>query len=110
MNYASPCQDVVSSHGSANKQRLKSIAGEYDPTGVFQKLQPGYFKLEGAQYRALSAQKYDIRWSRCLVATQIFVHVMSFPYLTYRVVEVGRNPPASTNSSVASPAIVMESI
>jgi FAD/FMN-containing dehydrogenase len=55
MNYASPYQDVISSYGAANKQRLKSIAGEYDPTGVFQRLQPGYFKLEGAPYGAFSS-------------------------------------------------------
>lgn len=50
MNYASPWQDVVSSYGAANQARLKKIAGEYDPAGVFQRLQPGYFKLEGAPY------------------------------------------------------------
>jgi hypothetical protein len=55
MNYASPYQDVVASYGAGNKQRLKSIAGKYDPTGVFQKLQPGYFKLEGAPYGAFPA-------------------------------------------------------
>jgi hypothetical protein len=50
MNYASPWQDPIASYGAANKQRLKQIAGVYDPTAVFQKLQPGYFKLEGAPY------------------------------------------------------------
>ena len=50
MNYASPYQDVIASYGAANKQRLKEIAGFYDPTAVFQKLQPGYFKLEGAPF------------------------------------------------------------
>ncbi|KAI4713811.1 hypothetical protein J4E89_001259 [Alternaria sp. Ai002NY15] len=55
MNYASPYQDVIASYGAANKQRLKSISGEYDPTGVFQVLQPGYFKLEGAPYGAFPA-------------------------------------------------------
>jgi hypothetical protein len=49
MNYASPWQDPIASYG-ANKQRLKKIAAKYDPTAVFQKLQPGYFKLEGAPY------------------------------------------------------------
>ncbi|USP77739.1 uncharacterized protein yc1106_05013 [Curvularia clavata] len=52
MNYASPYQDVISSYGETNKQRLKSIASTYDPTGVFQTLQPGYFKLDGAPYGA----------------------------------------------------------
>ncbi|CAO2652281.1 Nn.00g005640.m01.CDS01 [Neocucurbitaria sp. VM-36] len=55
MNYASPYQDVIASYGSSSKQRLKKIAGIYDPTGVFQKLQPGYFKLEGAPYGAFPA-------------------------------------------------------
>jgi FAD/FMN-containing dehydrogenase len=50
MNYASPYQDVISSYGAANKQKLKDIATNYDPTGVFQTLQPGYFKLDGAPY------------------------------------------------------------
>ena len=48
MNYASQFQDVVSSYGSENKATLKKIAAKYDPTGVFQKLQPGYFKLDRA--------------------------------------------------------------
>ncbi|KAF2821970.1 FAD-binding domain-containing protein [Ophiobolus disseminans] len=46
MNYASQYQDVVGSYG--DPQRLKTVARKYDPTEVFQKLQPGYFKLEGA--------------------------------------------------------------
>ena len=48
MNYASQFQDVISSYGSANKARLVSIAKKYDPTGVFQDLEPGGFKLDGA--------------------------------------------------------------
>ena len=55
MNYASPYQDVISGYGAANKARLKKIAGNYDPTGVFQTLQPGYFKLEGAPYGTFPA-------------------------------------------------------
>ncbi|KAL6711710.1 hypothetical protein ACN47E_004644 [Coniothyrium glycines] len=55
MNYASPYQDVISSYGAGNKQRLKKIAAIYDPTAVFQRLQPGYFKLEGAPYGAYPA-------------------------------------------------------
>ncbi|KAL4879682.1 hypothetical protein BJY04DRAFT_208584 [Aspergillus karnatakaensis] len=45
MNYASRFQDVVSSYGDANKARLRDIASKYDPRGVYQTLQPGYFKL-----------------------------------------------------------------
>ncbi|KIX97936.1 uncharacterized protein Z520_06014 [Fonsecaea multimorphosa CBS 102226] len=47
MNYASQFQDVIASYGSTNKAKLESIAAKYDPTGVFQTLQPGYFKLNG---------------------------------------------------------------
>lgn len=48
MNYASKYQDVIASYGSANKARLQSVAQKYDPSQVYQRLQPGYFKLEGA--------------------------------------------------------------
>ena len=44
-NYASQKQDVFGSYGKANLDRLRSIAAKYDPTKVFQTLQPGYFKL-----------------------------------------------------------------
>lgn len=47
MNYGSQFQDVVSSYGTANKNKLISISKKYDPSGVFQRLQPGYFKLQG---------------------------------------------------------------
>ncbi|KAL4921870.1 hypothetical protein BDW62DRAFT_97984 [Aspergillus aurantiobrunneus] len=45
MNYASHFQDVISSYGASNKARLQEIASKYDPDGVYQTLQPGYFKL-----------------------------------------------------------------
>lgn len=48
MNYGYKDQDVVASYGPDNKKRLMKVAGVYDPKAVFQKLQPGYFKLEGA--------------------------------------------------------------
>lgn len=51
MNYASLFQDVVANYGSANQQRLQDIAAQYDPSGVFEILQPGYFKLHGAPYQ-----------------------------------------------------------
>lgn len=50
MNYASQFQAVIPSYGAANQQKLKRVAKIYDPTEVFQKLQPGYFKLNGAPY------------------------------------------------------------
>jgi FAD/FMN-containing dehydrogenase len=48
MNYASPWQDPVAGYGAANKAKLQQISKKYDPSGVFEKLQPGYFKLDGA--------------------------------------------------------------
>jgi hypothetical protein len=50
MNYAGPYQNVVPGYGEANLAKLKSIAKKYDPRAVFQKLQPGGYKLEGAPY------------------------------------------------------------
>ncbi|KAF2125375.1 FAD-binding domain-containing protein [Dothidotthia symphoricarpi CBS 119687] len=47
MNYASQFQDVIASYGES-KAKLKAIAKKYDPVEVFQKLQPGYFKLDRA--------------------------------------------------------------
>lgn len=53
MNYASQFQDVMASYGAENVARLKAVANKYDPTGVFQKLQPGYFKLDGLSSRSV---------------------------------------------------------
>jgi hypothetical protein len=50
LNYAGPYQNVIPSYGNENLAKLKSIAKIYDPAAVFQKLQPGGFKLEGAPY------------------------------------------------------------
>lgn len=50
MNYAGPYQNVVPSYGEESLARLKSIAKKYDPNAVFQRLQPGGYKLEGAPY------------------------------------------------------------
>ncbi|KAL1955951.1 hypothetical protein VTO42DRAFT_7936 [Malbranchea cinnamomea] len=51
MNYASQFQSVVESYGPTNHKRLKAVAKKYDPFRVFQTLQPGYFKLDGAPDR-----------------------------------------------------------
>lgn len=48
MNYASPFQNVIANYGPDNVSKLKKIAFQYDPTGVFQTLQPGHFKLDRA--------------------------------------------------------------
>ncbi|KAI5303757.1 hypothetical protein KEM56_007219 [Ascosphaera pollenicola] len=45
MNYANHDQDVISSYGASNGARLRRVASHYDPSGVFQKLQRGGFKL-----------------------------------------------------------------
>ncbi|KAM7195018.1 hypothetical protein V8F33_006887 [Rhypophila sp. PSN 637] len=45
MNYAEPSQDVLSSYGRENKERLKRVARKYDPTGELKSLWKGYFKL-----------------------------------------------------------------
>ncbi|KAF2114827.1 FAD binding domain-containing protein [Lophiotrema nucula] len=45
LNYASEYQDPIGSYGAANKARLSSISKKYDPTQVFQYLQPAGFKL-----------------------------------------------------------------
>ncbi|KAG5979642.1 hypothetical protein E4U55_004925 [Claviceps digitariae] len=44
-NYASLTQKVFAGYGSANLERLRVVSGKYDPEQVWQKLQPGYFKL-----------------------------------------------------------------
>ena len=48
MNYASQFQDVIASYGAENRERLLEISRKYDPHHVFEKLQPGFFKLKGA--------------------------------------------------------------
>ena len=45
MNYASQFQDPIRGYGDKNAARLKEVAKKYDPDRVFQRLQPGYFKL-----------------------------------------------------------------
>jgi hypothetical protein len=44
-NYAALEQKVFPSYGAANYAKLKAVSKKYDPSGVWQKLQPGYFKL-----------------------------------------------------------------
>lgn len=46
MNYASQFQDPISGYGPQSKERLLAVSKKYDPQGVFQTLQPGYFKLD----------------------------------------------------------------
>jgi FAD/FMN-containing dehydrogenase len=44
-NYASAAQNVFWGYGEENLEKLKAVRKKYDPSGVFEKLQPGYFKL-----------------------------------------------------------------
>ncbi|KAK9320290.1 hypothetical protein V1517DRAFT_329747 [Lipomyces orientalis] len=44
-NYFAPDQDPLASYGTENIQKLQEIALQYDPDGVFQKLQNGGWLL-----------------------------------------------------------------
>ncbi|KFY43930.1 hypothetical protein V494_01751 [Pseudogymnoascus sp. VKM F-4513 (FW-928)] len=44
-NYAAAEQDVFGSYGAKNLAKLRAVSKKYDPSGVWQKLQPGYFKI-----------------------------------------------------------------
>jgi FAD/FMN-containing dehydrogenase len=44
-NYADISQDVFAGYGEENLKSLREVSKKYDPEQVFQKLQPGYFKL-----------------------------------------------------------------
>ena len=44
-NYAGQEQGVFAGYGQENLERLREVGRKYDPNGVWQKLQPGYFKL-----------------------------------------------------------------
>lgn len=44
-NYAAAEQDVFASYGEENLERLRMVSRQYDPEGVWWRLQPGYFKL-----------------------------------------------------------------
>lgn len=45
MNHAKGSQDVLRSYGADNFAFLQATARAYDPSGVFQRLMPGGFKL-----------------------------------------------------------------
>jgi len=44
-NYAYISQDVFGGYGPKEKEKLLAVERNYDPERVFEKLQPGYFKL-----------------------------------------------------------------
>lgn len=45
MNYADKDQDVFGGYGASNKAFLEEVKRLYDPSDVFGRLQPGYFKI-----------------------------------------------------------------
>ncbi|KAH8654974.1 hypothetical protein BGZ60DRAFT_519104 [Tricladium varicosporioides] len=45
LNYADKEQDVINSYGVQNVAKLRAVARKFDPTGFFQKIQPGGYKL-----------------------------------------------------------------
>lgn len=49
INYAGPSQDPLCGYGADTVAFLRGVATKYDPTGVFQRLMPGGFKLSSAQ-------------------------------------------------------------
>ena len=48
LNYALESQDVLGGYGTANVAKMNAVKDAYDPTGVFQKLVPGGYKLANA--------------------------------------------------------------
>ncbi|KAF7672480.1 fad binding domain-containing protein [Alternaria burnsii] len=49
LNYADNTQDPLASYGSENVKKMKAAAKKYDPSGVFQKLVPGGFKISNVR-------------------------------------------------------------
>lgn len=45
LNYAFKTQNPIQGYGASNVEKLQAISKKYDPSGVFQKLVPGGFKL-----------------------------------------------------------------
>ncbi|MCJ1461459.1 hypothetical protein MMC07_000056 [Pseudocyphellaria aurata] len=48
LDYADKSQNPLRSYGSSNLRKIRNVAKKYDPTGVFQRLVPGGFKLAAA--------------------------------------------------------------
>ncbi|RMZ66126.1 FAD binding domain containing [Pyrenophora seminiperda CCB06] len=49
LNYADITQDPLASYGAEAVKKMKAAARKYDPSGVFQKLVPGGFKVSNIQ-------------------------------------------------------------
>lgn len=48
LNFAGGFQNPLASYGDESLEFMKGVAQKYDPTGVFQTLVPGGFKLSKA--------------------------------------------------------------
>ena len=48
LNFAAQFQDPICAYGKENVAFMHEVAAQYDPTGVFQTLVPGGFKLSKA--------------------------------------------------------------
>jgi FAD/FMN-containing dehydrogenase len=48
LNYAAQFQDPIANYGADSVARLRAIASQYDPNGVFRTLVPGGFKIPAA--------------------------------------------------------------
>ncbi|PGH04739.1 hypothetical protein AJ79_07018 [Helicocarpus griseus UAMH5409] len=53
MNYAGARQSPIASYGKDNLHRMREVQRKYDPNLVFEKLQPGGFKLRRAMWLVL---------------------------------------------------------
>jgi hypothetical protein len=49
LDYADVTQDPLASYGAENVEKMKAAAKKYDPSGVFQRLVPGGFKISKVQ-------------------------------------------------------------
>ncbi|RYP31763.1 hypothetical protein DL767_005583 [Monosporascus sp. MG133] len=56
-NYASQVEDPIAGYGPESKAKLLAVSQKYDPTGVFQTLQPGYFKLKAPPLSPSQAER-----------------------------------------------------
>jgi hypothetical protein len=60
-NHAFYEEDVFAGYGEQNRRRLWKIRKDVDPKGVFQKLQPGFFKLGYGPEDEEELQRPEIR-------------------------------------------------
>lgn len=49
INYADPTQKPLASYGEESLAFMRAVSAQYDPTGVFQKMMSGGFRLDEAR-------------------------------------------------------------